>query len=132
MKKIALIYGIISGFVMSLSFMLTIPANGKIDFEKGEIIGIAVMIISFSMVLVAIISYRKTFVNVDFSFGNGFRVGLLVTLISCAIYVTSWMIYYEMKGDQFTKQYTEYYINKINNSDSPEQEKLTQQQPGKK
>ncbi len=118
MGKIALIYGVISGLVLVASFGFTIPNEGEIDFKRGETVGMVVMVVSLGLILFAIRAYRKALDTSVFSFGQGFRVGILTTLIASIIYVGGWMIFFESVGDNFTTQYKEYYITQIGSNET--------------
>lgn len=127
MGKIALIYGVISGLILVSSFGFTIPDEGEIDFRKGESIGMVVMVISLALIFFAIRAYRKAVDKPMFTFGQGFRVGILTALTSSVIYVGGWMIFFESVGDNFTTQYKEYYISQINTNETLTDEERVQQ-----
>ena len=127
MGKIALIYGVISGLILVSSFGFTIPDEGEIDFKRGETVGMVVMVISLALIFFAIRAYRKALGFEIFTFGQGFRVGILTALIAAVIYVGGWMIFFESVGDNFTTQYKEYYISQIGSNEAlSEEEKASQ------
>jgi Protein of unknown function (DUF4199) len=124
MTKIAIIYGLISGFILVINFVITVPAEGKINFDTAGVIGMTVMVVSMSLIFFAIRAYRKTNQTAVFSFSQGFKVGILTAIIMSFVYVAGWMVYYESAGNNFTEQYSTYCIEKINSSsEQPEAEK---------
>lgn len=101
MKRIVLIFGIISGAISSAMMFLTLPLmhRGIVDFKNGEVIGYTAIFLSFLLVFFGIRSYRENNGG-TVSFGRGFAVGILITVISCVFYVVSWLfIYYRVQPD---------------------------------
>jgi hypothetical protein len=92
MKRIALLFGSISGGIMVVMFFgVRIVIGDDADFSTGEWIGYATMIIALSMIFVGVKSFRDKSSNGMISFGKAFQVGLLITLVASAIYVFGWM-----------------------------------------
>ena len=95
MKKVVIVFGLISGAISSAMMFLTLPfiTSGAINFKNGEIIGYTAIFLSFLLVFFGIRSYREN-AGGAISFGRAFTVGILITLISCVFYVASWEIIY--------------------------------------
>lgn len=94
MKKTVLTYGPIAGVVIVLLMALFIGIMGKEqDFQVGEILGYASMIVALSTIFVGIRKYRDDELGGMITFGKAFQVGLLITLVASAIYVAAWMFY---------------------------------------
>lgn len=89
MKKIVLTYGFIGGFISCIGYVLSL--NGM-DMEKGMVVGFASMLVCFSLIFVAIKSYRDKMNDGIVSFGKAFRIGLYISLIASSIYVIVWLI----------------------------------------
>ena len=105
MKRIVLTFGLISGVVSSLMMLATLPFIHRLGFDKGAVVGYTAIVLSFLLVFFGIRSYREANGG-TVSFGRGFTVGLLITLISCAFYVVTWeIIYYNLMPD-FAEKYT--------------------------
>jgi hypothetical protein len=106
MKKVVLIFGLLSGAVSSAMMFLTVPFMFKYPaFHKnGEVIGYTAIFLSFLLVFFGIRSYREN-AGGTISFGRGTAVGLLITLISCAFYVGSWEIIYFKLMPDFVDRY---------------------------
>ena len=101
MKRVVLIFGLISGAISSAMMFLTLPLmhRGIVNFKNGEVIGYTAIFLSFLLVFFGIRSYRENNGG-TISFGRGFAVGILITLISCVFYVVSWLsIYYRFMPD---------------------------------
>ena len=101
MKRIVLIFGVLSGLVSSAMMFLTLPFmnRGIVNFKNGEVIGYTAIFLSFLLVFFGIRSYRENHGG-TISFGRAFSVGILITVISCIFYVVSWLfIYYRLMPD---------------------------------
>jgi len=114
MKRTVLIFGVISGVISSAMMFLTLPLEkrGTINFENGEVIGYTAIFLSFLLVFFGIRAYRENNGG-TISFGRGFAVGILITLISCIFYVASWeVIYHEFMPD-FADKYAAATVTKL-------------------
>ena len=107
MKRIVLIFGVISGLISSAMMFLTLPLidRGVINFKNGELIGYTSIFLSFLLVFFGIRAYREHNGGV-ISFGRAFAVGILITLVSCVFYVVSWEIIYFNLMPDFAEKYT--------------------------
>ena len=126
MKRIVVTFGLISGALLSVMMLVTIPFMDRIGFDKGEIIGYTTMVLAFIMVFFGIRSYRDTVLDGTIGFGRAFQVGILITLISCVCYVATWqVIYYKMAPD-FGEKYTAHVLDKAKASGATEQQLAAQ------
>jgi len=107
MKKVVLIFGILSGAVSSAMMFLTLPLikNETINNHNGEVIGYTAIFLSFLLVFFGIRSYRENAGSGAITFGRAFSVGILITLISCVFYVASWEIIYFKVMPDFADRY---------------------------
>src|SRR5215204_456982 len=97
MKKIVLRFGLASGailVVMTAAMLFLCMKEGTMSFEHSELIGFSAMILSFMLVFFGIRSYRDNVAAGTIGFGKAFQVGILITLVTCAMYVISWEITY--------------------------------------
>jgi Protein of unknown function (DUF4199) len=92
MKKTVLTFGLISGAVCTGMMLATFPLVDKIGWEKGEILGYTTIVLSSLLIYFGVRSYRENVGGGRLSFGRGFAVGILITLISSACYVGTWEI----------------------------------------
>lgn len=116
MKRIILVYGIIAGIIVSVLMLLTMPfGQENPDFDKSQIYGYLGMLIALSMIFVGIFQHRKQ-LGGTISFGKGFIVGLLITLIAGVFYALTWELYLNMTDLDFMKIYSEEVISKMEES----------------
>lgn len=88
MRSIVLKHGLIAGGILIVAFGITLPLD-----IHSELIGYTSMVLAFLLVFFGIRAYREE-VGGSIGFGKAFQVGMLITLVICAIYVVSWEIVY--------------------------------------
>jgi hypothetical protein len=110
MKRVVIVFGLISGFISSALMFLTLPLmkNGTINFDNGEVFGYTAIFLSFLLVFFGIRSYREN-AGGTISFGRAFSVGILITLISSLFYVASWEIIYFKLMPEFSRHHIDNY-----------------------
>ena len=115
MQKIVLRYGVLSGVIlMSLSaVMLPLCLNGVIDFDHQEILGYTTMVLSFLLVFFGVRKYRDTVGGGAIGFGKAFQVGLLISLVTCAMYVIAWEVAYFNLFPHFLDGYSAHVLAKM-------------------
>jgi hypothetical protein len=115
MKKIVLVFGLISGFISSALMFATLPLMGRgiVNFDNGEVLGYTSILLSFLLVFFGIRAYRDNVGGGTITFGRGFTVGILITLISCVFYVISWEIIYFKIAPDFGDKYAAHAIEKM-------------------
>ncbi len=114
MKRIVIIFGLISGVISSALMFLTLPLmhTGAVNFSNGYILGYTSIVLSFLLVVFGIRAYRENNGG-TISFGRAFSVGILITLISCVFYVASWeVIYFKIMPD-FADKYAAHAIGNM-------------------
>jgi hypothetical protein len=114
MKKVVLVFGLISGAISSALMFLTLPFvnSGAINLKNGEIIGYTAIFLSFLLVFFGIRSYRQN-AGGAITFGRATAVGLLITVISCLFYVASWEIIYIKFMPDFGDKYAARVIDEM-------------------
>ncbi|HEU5290029.1 MAG TPA: DUF4199 domain-containing protein [Cyclobacteriaceae bacterium] len=124
MKKVILIYGLIAGSIVAAVMFITMPMyqNGVLNLDNGETIGYTTMVIALSLVFFGIKSFRDNHSNGAISFGKGFKVGILITLIASTMYGLSWEVMYPRIGEEFTKKYQEKYFADLKADGATDQE----------
>ena len=125
MKKTVLTFGLISGAIAALMMFVTIPFIGRIPFEYLTVIGYTTFVACFLMVFFGIRSYRDNVAGGTITFGRAFKVGILITLISCGIYVITWEFIYHRFLPDFLDQYSNYMVAKMR-AQGATQEELNQ------
>ncbi|MGH7485378.1 MAG: DUF4199 domain-containing protein [bacterium] len=115
MKKTVLVFGLISGGILAamMAGTMVIYKNGRFDFDRGEIFGYTSMILAFIIVFFGMRSYRENNGGGAITFGKAFQVGILMTLIACALYVVTWEIIYYRFVPDFADQYAAHAIAKM-------------------
>jgi Protein of unknown function (DUF4199) len=115
MQRIVLRFGLASGAILVAmsAVMLPLCMRGVIDFDHSEILGYSAMVLSFLLVFAGIKSYRDDVAAGTISFGKAFGVGLLITLITCAMYVIAWEIVYFNFFPDFLDQYNAHVLAKM-------------------
>jgi hypothetical protein len=118
MKKIVFTFGAIAGAIVAamMAIMMPLLLRGVIDFDKSEIVGYTSMILAFLLVFFGIRSYRDNIGGGTVTFGRAFKVGILITLVACAVYVISWEIVYFNFIPDFLDRYTTLLIDKMRES----------------
>jgi hypothetical protein len=112
MRKIVLTFGLISGAIAALMSFVTVPLVGRVPFEYLTVLGYTIFVICFLMVFFGIRSYRENVGGGVITFGRAFQVGILITLISCVIYVISWEFIYRNFLPDFLENYGNYMVEK--------------------
>jgi hypothetical protein len=121
MKKTVLTFGLLSGVLSSGMMLATMPFMDRIGFDHGAVIGYTLIVASFLLVFFGVRSYRE--VNGGtLSFGRGFTVGILITLISCVFYVATWELIYYKLAPGFMEKYSAYVIDTKRASGASQQE----------
>ncbi len=115
MKRIVLTFGLIAGGILAamMAFMVPRMSGSNPDFSNGELIGYTTMILSFLAVFFGIRSYRDKSGDGTITFKKAFKVGILITLIACAIYVITWEIIYFNFVPDFADKYAAFSIDKL-------------------
>ncbi len=103
MKKIVLTYGLIGGFISCIGYLLSL---NDMDMEMGMVVGFASMLVCFSLIFVAIKSYRDKMHGGTVSFGKAFTIGLYISLIASSIYVMVWLVMLYNFYPDFADKYT--------------------------
>ena len=112
MKKTVLTFGLISGAVMSVMMLVTLPFYERIGFDTAEIIGYTTLVLASLLVFFGVRSYRDTVAGGQVTFGQALRVGLLITLVSSACYVATWQLVYYQLAPGFAEKYAEHYLDR--------------------
>lgn len=104
MKRIVLTFGLISGAIISVMLLLTVPFQDAIGFDRGEIIGYTSMVLAFLLIFFGVRSYRDNVAGGTVRFGRAFAVGALIAVVASACYVATWeVIYFKFAPDFLTK-----------------------------
>jgi ethanolamine transporter EutH len=96
MKRIVLKYGLASSaIVVSLmSVSVGMHMAGRLEDGASELLGYSTMVLAFLLVFFGIRAYREEAGGGAIGFGRAFKVGILITLVTSAVYVLTWEIVY--------------------------------------
>ena len=114
MKKIIWTYGLIGGLISTIGYMFTVTGEMDADAMKnGMIYGFASMIIAFSLMFIAIKTYRDKHNGGTITFGKAFTMGLYMALITSSIYVIVWLITLYNFHPDFAEKYTQFQFEQM-------------------
>lgn len=122
MKKIVLRFGLASGAIILVlsSIMMPLCMNGTLDMDISQVLGYSAMVLAFLMVFFGVRSYRDNVAGGSIGFGKAFQVGILITLITCAIYVIAWEITYFNFMPDFLDKFNAHVLEKMRASGESE------------
>jgi hypothetical protein len=121
MKKTVLIFGLLSGSISITTMMASLRLEDKIGFDKGALIGYTVLVLSALFIFFGVRSYRENVGGGRLTFGRGFAVGILITLISSACYVGTWEILYFNFMPGFAEKYSAHMVERAKASGASQQ-----------
>jgi hypothetical protein len=106
MKKLIIACGIIGGLISGCwgTFGSHVLPH-SVSITTLTWLGYTSMILSFSLIFVAIKKYRENFGDGRVSFGKALGIGLLITLIASTLYVAVWLIGYYLVYPDFFEKY---------------------------
>ncbi|MBC9909061.1 DUF4199 domain-containing protein [Chitinophaga varians] len=111
MKKNVLVFGLISGAIISLMMVFSVLWCYKDPNFKGNMyLGYAGMLIAFSFIFVGIKNYRDKYNNGTVTFGKAFKVGLLIALIAATAYVVVWLFDFYLFVPDFMDKYNAHML----------------------
>lgn len=109
MKKNVLVFGLISGLVAStiMAFsMIYMSKHPELEAGTGSmVVGYLSMLISFSLIFVAVKNFRDKQNAGAISFGKAFLIGLLISFIASTMYVITWAFVHHYYMPDFMEKY---------------------------
>ena len=113
MKNTVIKYGLISGALISVMMVLTIPFHDQIGFETtGLVVGYTTMVVAFLLVYFGVRSYRDTVGGGTVRFGRALAVGVLIAAVSSVCYVATWEVMYFKFMPDFMDNYSAHELKK--------------------
>ena len=121
MKKNILVFGTISGVLIStfmgISMALMSCGSGDEDGGTGSMImGFSAMIVAFSFIFVGIKNYRDKQNGGTITFGKGFLLGLMISLIASTLYVLTWAVEFHFFMPDFMDKYSAMQVKQLHQS----------------
>lgn len=114
MSRIIMKWGLLSGAIVG-AWVAVMPLllDAGYDLSGGEVIGYTTMFLAFLMVFFGVRSYRDSVRGGEIKFGEAFKVGIMITLVACAIYVITWEIVYYNFIPDFADRYSALVLEKM-------------------
>jgi hypothetical protein len=114
MKKIILTNGLIAGAIVSAWTVASISVCYKTaQFEGSIVLGYASMLLAFSLIFVAVKTYRDKYNGGVITFGKAFKIGLYIALVASTIYVIVWLIDYFFFVPDFMEKFVNHSLQKM-------------------
>ena len=118
MKRNSIVFGIIAGVIIStfMGISMAVMGCGSGDKDGGTgsmIIGFSAMAVAFSFVFVGIKNYRDKQNDGMITFGKGFLLGLLISLIASTIYVITWAVEFHFFMPDFMDKYSAMQVKQL-------------------
>lgn len=122
MKRIVLRFGLASGALLIALSAITLPLclKGKLNFDHMELVGYSSMVLAFLFVFFGVRAYRDSLGGGAIGFGKAFQVGILITLVTCAMYVIAWEITYFNFFPDFLDRYAEHVLDRMRQAGATE------------
>jgi hypothetical protein len=112
MKKIVLTFGLLSGAILSIMMLATMPFMEEIGFDRGAVIGYTTMVLAFLLIYFGIRSYRDNVAGGAVSFARAFTVGALIVAVASVCYVATWQVVFHRFVPDFPERYAEHVLEK--------------------
>jgi hypothetical protein len=120
-RKISLIFGLLSGVLLAGLLIATIPYVNSVNYRRGDVLGYTSIALSALLVFLGVRSYRENSSGGRLSFGRGLAVGLLITLISSACHVVTFQVLYFKIFPELGDKYTACMIQRAKDSGASDQ-----------
>ena len=112
MKKTVLTFGLISGAILSIMMVATVPLMERSGFDRGVVIGYTSMVLAFLLVFFGVRSYRDNVAGGSVRFGRAFGVGALIVAVASVCYVATWQVVFHRFLPDFPERYAEHVLEK--------------------
>lgn len=122
MKRIVWTFGLISGGILSVMMLATMPFHDAIGYDRGLIIGYTTMVAAFLLIYFGVRSYRDNVAGGTVSFGRALAVGSLIALIASTCYVATWEVLYFKFMPDFLQKYQAQTLEKVRSTGASQAE----------
>lgn len=127
MRKIVLVFGLISGFIMSGLLAGSMLLPDATHFEHGMLLGYASMVLAGLLIYFGIRQYRDTVAGGAISFGKACQVGALIALVASCCYVITWDIEYRTYASGYITSYNGHQLEQARAGGASETELAAQE-----
>lgn len=105
---------------MGISMAMMSCGSGDMDGGTGSmIIGFGSMVVAFSFIFVGIKNYRDKQNGGTITFGKGFFMGLMISLIASTLYVITWGVEFHFFMPDFMDKYSDMQISQLMENSKP-------------
>ena len=117
MNSIVLKYGLYAtSIVVGIPFLMWVFIAGEPNYDLGEIIGYATMVLCMTFVFLGIREYRDRQLNGTIPFGQALKVGVLIALIPSTAFGIYDLLYVAYLDPGFYDAYYSQYIADLQSS----------------
>ena len=118
MKRNILVFGAISGVIvstfMAVSMAVMSCSSSNADGGRGSmIVGFSAMAVAFSFIFVGIKNFRDKQNGGIITFGRGFFLGLMISLIASTLYVITWAVEFHFFMPDFMDKYSAMQVKQV-------------------
>jgi hypothetical protein len=106
MRKNIFIYGSIIGAILVANMIYVVNlCYTDYDFSSNNLVGYAAMVVVLSLIFFGVRNFRNKRNNGFITFGQAFKMGSLIALLSATLYVVAWLFYYYLFVPDFIDVY---------------------------
>src|SRR5215217_501886 len=121
MKQTALRYGLYSAILLVIFVTVSLLLAPKIDFDTQEVIGYLSILLSMIFVFLGMRYYRNEKNNGFLSFGQGLKLGILITLLPSVLFGLFNILYTNVINTNFHQEYISHYLGQMKASLTPKE-----------
>ena len=113
MRNIIFLNGLIAGTIVIITIIIGMYFSSQNDTTQfSTLLGYLVMIISLSLIFLAIKRYRDSELGGVIKFGTAFKIGIGITLVASLVYIVGWEINLALTDYNFMEEYAAYELEK--------------------
>jgi hypothetical protein len=121
MKQTAIRYGMFAALIiLALSTVNLFIVAKSADYATQEVLGYLTIVLAMIFVFLGIRHFRDRVNDGSLSFGEGFKVGLLIALIPAVFFGLFDLLYTEVINPSWKEEYYGHYAEQLRNSTPPE------------
>lgn len=95
MKRNVWIFGLVMGSILCINMVYMVHlCYTNPDFKSNDLVGYAGMVVIFSLIFFGVKNHRDKQLDGFISFGQAFKMGILIATIASIMYVVVWLFYY--------------------------------------
>jgi uncharacterized membrane protein len=104
MQEVIFRYGLMSGGILAVAMLATMPLHDKIGNDAALVLGYTTMVLAFLLIYFGVRSYRDKVAGGRVGFMKALGVGALIALVASVCYVATWeAVYFGGKSDYIEK-----------------------------